>query len=326
MSATDRWTQNLDAELSELIAQPDDLSAADLWRVLVLLARVAQHPTPSERLESLANICTSSGLTDRARAGAARPAEATVLDALDDALLVDEDPAGPLADALLEIDDLVSVLGLEGQDSAAQAIVDQAVALMDLAPVPASALDEWAARRLAVLDEAEPAAQLWQAVAGAGASAVVHSLPAAVVPHQGIAALLDRADRQRPLAQVIELFPQVPTVRRAVRPAAADAGAPWKAAEGDGWTVYEDGGDTIAQVHAPAGSRPPQVARLVVATGKQTWTEPVRAFRRGERTAWFRLGDEAELARLFARARTELGVAPEVELSVRFEWEPDEGT
>ena len=57
MSATDRWTQNLEAELGELLARQADLCADDLWRVLVLLARAAQHPAPPERLESHAAAC-----------------------------------------------------------------------------------------------------------------------------------------------------------------------------------------------------------------------------------------------------------------------------
>lgn len=323
MSATDRWTQNLETELGELTARPDDLSGDDLWRLLVLLARVAQHPAPPESLETLAEACTSSGLTTRAQSGGARPAAADVLDALDDALVATEDPAGPLADALLDLDDLVGVLELEGRVAEAAALINQAVALIDLSAVLASALDQWATHRLSTLDKAASATVLWQAVAAAGASAAVHSLPTTQTTPRDVTALLDRADRSRPVAQVIELFPVVPPVRRAWRPAAADAGAPWEAAEGEDWTVYEDEGAAVAQVHAPSGARPPQVARLIVTAGEQTWAHPLRATRRGGRDAWYRLGTEAELARLFAKARTELGVAPDADVSVRLEWEPD---
>ena len=321
MSATDTCIHNIEAELDELFAGAGALTPDDLWRVLVLLARAAQHPALPLEVEAAIDRVVQGGLPSRALVEARRPSAVELLDALDSALLSAEDPAGPLADALLEIDDLLSVLELEERRGEAETLADQAVALVDLAPQGAAALDAWATRRLATVSEHAAVGRLWSAVAVAGASTVLASLPALDPRPMDVHDILDRAAGH--LAEVIPLWASTPTISRAWRAAAADFEAAWSPAEGEDWTTYDDDGTTVAQVQVRAGEKAPQTATLVVQVADRRWTSIVRADRVGVSGAWFRLGSEKELATIFERAREELGVGLDSEPEVWIEWERD---
>ncbi|MDP2312863.1 MAG: hypothetical protein Q8P41_08155 [Pseudomonadota bacterium] len=324
MSVVDPWSVQLETELSELLAPAAAPGAEDEWRLLVLLARVALHPEPGPGLSELLGESTRRGRTQQARGAAARPAPGAVLDALDDALAGDEDPAGPLADALLEVDDVLCVLELEGAHAEARETAAQATALIELAPERASALDTWATRRLATLDEGAAAAEVWRAVESAAAVAVTHALPASSAIRRDATSVLDRADRPRErVAEVIELFTACAPVRRAWRAAAADASVAPEPTFGANWTLYTELGRVVAQLHAATGRPPAGSARLVARTGGGEWSHSLRPARRGTDCAWFELGTEGELAALFARARDQLGIGLDAEVAVHLEWDVD---
>ena len=320
MSA-DAWTLTIEAELDDLLGRAGALAPDDYWRALVLMGRAAQHPALPESVEALVGRCSETGLTQRALSTAARPTAADVLDELDDALLAGDDPAGPLADALLEVDDLLSVLEFEGEAEVAGQVVAQAVALLDLEPLQVAGLDQWARQRLATLGEGAVPRELWSAVATAAANATLAVLPARASATRDVAVLLDRAEAKG--AEVIELWPSTPTVRRAWRAAAADYGSGWEPAEGDNWTTYDDDGVTFAQVRVGAGEAPPQAATLIVEAEQGRWETPLPAHRVGGSSVWFRLGSEQELAAIFVRAREALGVGTDAVPALRLEWERD---
>lgn len=320
MSATD-WTRALETELNELIGRPEALSPGDYWRLGVLLGRAAQHPTPPAAVEELAERAASAGLARAALSRAPWPTVGAVLDALDGALMDADEPAGRLADALLDVDDLVTVLELDGRVVEARAIAAQAVALIDLAPGGPAALDEWAARRLATVSEESAACELWNAVAAASAERLFAVLPARRPAPADVDALLERAGGRT--AQVIQLWRAAPPVRRAWRAAAADYRVAWAPGEGGDWTAYDDDGVTVVQVLARGGMGVPRTAILVVAVEGKRWTKVLYPHRVGASSAWFRLGTEEELAGTFEAARTELGVGPDREPEVHIEWEQD---
>lgn len=320
MSTTDTWTLTIETELYDMLGRRD-LNSGDLWRVAVLLGRAAQHPAPTVNIEALVDRASQAGVAQRALTEAARPVVEDVLDALDEALFADDDPAGPIADALLDVDDLLTVMELEGHVEEANTLATQAVALVDLAPDGPAALDQWATRRLATVAEDSPAAMLWAAVAAAGASVVLAAIPARREVDREVQTILDRAGGM--LAQVIPLWSTTPSVRRAWRAAAADYGTEWNPGEGTDWTTYNDGGTTFAQVKASKGESAPQLVTLVVDVGGKRWTTKLRADRQGANSAWFKLGSEQELSTLFERARAELGVSLDGDPEIRIEWERD---
>ena len=194
MIETDAWARTIEVELDELLRRADPLTPEDMWRVAVLLGRAAQLPAPSEQVTVLADQASRTGLGRQALAGASRPSPADLLDILDAALLEGDDPAGPLADALLELDDLLTVLQLEGHATEAESLAAQAEALVALAPRGPAALVDWAARRAATVAAAAPAGRLWSAVASASATAVLEAVPTLrPVTGRNVHAILDRA-------------------------------------------------------------------------------------------------------------------------------------
>lgn len=324
MSGTDIWLDNIAAELRELLDRVGELDGEDAWMLLVLLARVAQHPAPPRELGGLLAKSISCGIIQSCLERATQPTPVSLLDALDTALLSGEEPSGLLADALFDLDDMVSVLDLEDRREEARRIAAQAVALIDLAPGHAAALDRWGERRLSTMNDSSSAAPVWSAVVSAAATAVVNALPRTTHPLFDVTSLLDRAGRPSPAAgRVINLFKSAPSTQRAWSLAASDSGAPWAPVEGGNWTSYLDGADTVVQVHVAAGAEPPRSARLEVSAGPNTWTHTVPAERRSGSCAWFRLGSERAQARLFQRARAEMGLKHGDPVAISLRWDPD---
>ncbi|MCB9745383.1 MAG: hypothetical protein H6741_27860 [Alphaproteobacteria bacterium] len=321
MSATDAWTQAIESELEDLLRRADALTPDDLWRFVVLLGRAAQHPAPPPAVEVLADRASQIGLAGRALSEAARPEAHDLLDALEVALVDGDDPAAALADTLLDLDDLLTVLELEGEEAEAYALAARAVALVELSPKGPAALDAWAARRLATVSDKSPAGAMWSAVATASVAAVMAPLPTMREPSWDVQDLLDRAGTA--LAEVIPLWSTTQSVRRAWRAAAADYGAEWTPGEGRDWTTYADDGVTFAQIRAERGELVPRDVTLVIIVGGHRWSTRLRAHRRGTMSAWYRLGTEQELAALFGRVRTDLGVGLDGDPEIRLEWERD---
>lgn len=321
MSATDAWTQAIESELEDLLRRADALTPDDLWRAAVLLGRAAQHPAPPPSVEVLVDRATQMGLARRALSDTARPGAQDLLDALETALVGSDDPAGALADTILDLDDVLTVLELEGEQAEAHAVAAHAVALVELSPHGPAALDSWAARRLATLSDQSPAGSVWSAVATAGVAIVIAPLPSKRKPSWSIQDLLDRAGGT--LAEVIPLWSSAPSVRRAWRAAAADYGAEWVPGEGRDWTTYAEEGVTFAQIRADRGAIVPREVTLVIIVGGHRWTIRLRAHRRGTKGAWYRLGTEQELATLFERARADMGLGLDSDPEIRLEWERD---
>ncbi len=320
MSGTDAWTRNIEIELDELLARAAALDDDDLWRVLVLLARVALHPDPSPDLEERVARCRLLGVTARAQA-VRLPVSDDTLDALDEALVAADDPAGPIADALLEVDDLAGVLQLLGRDAAARGLVQQAQAIVDLSAPAVAPLQAWAHRRLASLVEDAAVVALWRAVESAPARAATDALPV-WLSRDDASAILDDADLVE-WRQVIQLSGRVPSFDRALRAAAADAGRPWDAVDGERFTAYEEDGRTIVQVHTGTEVQPPKIVRVVLtgAGGEASWS--VAASRRNDREAWFDLGSEGEISARLTELRASIGLAIGADVSVRLEWDGD---
>ena len=321
MSATDAWTQAIESELDDLLRRADALTPDDLWRVAVLLGRAAQHPAPPSAVEVLVDRASQVGLAGRALSGADRPDAHDMLDALEVTLGDGDDPAGALADTLLDLDDVLTVLELEGEEAEAHALAAHAVALVELSPEGPGALDAWAARRLATVSDQSPAGSMWSAVATASVAAVMAPLPSTREPTWDVQDLLDRAGAA--LAEVIPLWPSTPSVRRAWRAAAADYGAEWMTGEGRDWTTYAEDGVTFAQIRADRGDLVPRDVTLVIIVEGHRWSTRLGAHRRGNMSAWYRLGTEQELATLFERARADLGVGLDGDPEIRLEWERD---
>lgn len=317
MSATDTWTRNVETELAELLARASDLDDGDRWRLVVLLARASLHPAPGEALERLVDEAGALGVVADLP-DAAWPDASDVLDALDDALAAADDPTGPIADALLDVDDLAGVLELLGRSVQARAFVAHAVALVELAPEPVVALQPWAVRRLSTLSEDAAASALWRAVESAPVAALTRVLPAHG-RRVDVDAVLSTADLAYS-AMIIPLFPGVRPVERALRSAAADGDPRWSPVEGDGYTVYAEAGRTVVQIHATPGRPAPGLVAVVVEGGGRSTRWDVPASRRTDQDAWFDLGDEAELTTRLADARRALDAGANTELTVRLEW------
>lgn len=324
MSSDDLWTLELESELRELLAPELAPTPADQWRLLVLLARVSLHPNPPPALVAVGEEAGRSAHIRQALAAIPAPDSKAALDALDDALEDDDDPAGALADALLDVDDLLGVLELMGLAEQAQATATQAVALIDLAPERASILDTWAARRLETLDEGATAAEVWRAVTSAAAMSLILTLPLRTPHRTEWAATLDRADNDRSnQAEVIDLFTASIAVRRSWRPAAADTVSTSGPTYGKNWTIYVQSGRTFVQIRAAMHHLPTTTALLIARTQDGTWTRRLRAARVGTDSSWFDLGSEDSLAAAFDEARTVLGIGADHPVAVVLEWNRD---
>jgi hypothetical protein len=230
VSESDAWARTIEVELDELLRQTDALTPDDLWRVAVLLGRAAQFAAPSKQVTAVVDRASRRGLGRQALAGASRPSPGDLLDALDAALLEGDDPAGPLADALLDLDDLLTVLQLEGRATEAETLAAEAEVLVALAPRGPAALVDWGARRAATVAAAAPAGRLWTAVATASATAVLEAVPTQrPVTGRNVDAILDRAgaggQRRHPIRgaarlpkvrdRLVRLQPRGPNAARA---------------------------------------------------------------------------------------------------------------
>lgn len=178
------WLEKARRELATLapIAHGDE---ADAWRAAVLIARLHGNPLGLEfSFAGSASPPRESAMNDdpieRARTlveVAGPPDPQTLLDDLADALDDDEDPAGPLHDVMLDVDDAVGVTALIGDAVTANALALRAAALVSLYPGRVFALGSFAEMRLGTLAPRSPIATLWEAVEQAPAALLVESLP-----------------------------------------------------------------------------------------------------------------------------------------------------
>lgn len=166
------WLQKAQKELMALapVAHEDE---SDAWRAAVLIARLHDNPkgvaVPSECEGRLASLVAISRPTD--------PHD--LLDVVAEELEADEDPDGPLLDALLDVDDAVGVTTCLGQADRASELSLRVAALVALYPERVLALSAFAEMRLDSLAPLAPIAAVWNAVERAPAHMLAASLPPA---------------------------------------------------------------------------------------------------------------------------------------------------
>ncbi len=164
------WLEKAHRELATLapIAREDE---ADAWRAAVLIARLhGNHfglELPGDAIGRARTLVDVAG----------PPEPQTLLDDLADALDDDEDPAGPLHDVLLDVDDAVGVTSLIGDAGTAHELASRAAALVSLYPERVLELGAFAEMRLGTLSPGVPIAAMWRAVEQAPATLLVEALP-----------------------------------------------------------------------------------------------------------------------------------------------------
>lgn len=252
------WLQKAFAELLRLApvaeAEPDDA-----WRAVVLISRLLGSPSsptpPPEVLRRLPTLLKLAGL----------PEPEPLLERLSAELNEEDDPAGPLLDALLDIDDALGVLWLYGDAVLAGELSRRAVELVLRSASRVRPLKEFAAMRRATVRPDVEVAALWEAVARPPAVLPAEATPKRFRP--------ERAPTARRRHAVV-----LPLPRELSRPQAWTGSAPLSVTSPDGETrvwLYEEAGRLRLELHAT--STPPTRARLVVLrreeAGEQAATE-----------------------------------------------------
>jgi len=165
------WIQAAVAELDGL--DPHTHAPDDAWRVLVLVGRVLGAPdspgVPAAVLGCVSMLATRAGPTNA-------PA---LLDDLAEALEDDSDPMGPLLDAMLNVDDALTVSQLEGKTAFTEELGARAAALVSVWPERVLALSTFAEMRIATTRSDHGVRALWRAVQQAPAELLAAHLPAA---------------------------------------------------------------------------------------------------------------------------------------------------
>lgn len=167
--ATHPWHQAALTELGEL--HPDTEMVAEAWRALVLVGRLLSAPVP--HLPEAAWVKSLPRL--RLLAGPSDPAD--LLERLATALEGDDDPAGPLHDALLDIDDELVVTAMAGGAASGEALALRAQGLVSLWPERVMALTEFAEMRCHTSRPDALEHALWSQVLSAPAEMLAQSLP-----------------------------------------------------------------------------------------------------------------------------------------------------
>lgn len=158
-------------ELHALLAQRNspDFDPTDAYRALVLLGRLAQNAhnprggasPDGDRLSR--EDCVALGM--QMRALCQLPEVGELLAVLQRELYSDsQPPAGPLHDALLDVDDWVTVSELLGNQQDAADAVRLAVELLRTAPQRTLALVAWAQMRIQACQPLSRVRNLWQAL------------------------------------------------------------------------------------------------------------------------------------------------------------------
>jgi hypothetical protein len=195
MGGATTFLRKAGCELEELlqIDRHSPLADADAYRALVLLARLRDAPPADLATGDLLRVDVS-GLLERCTL----PAPNELLTTLESALEGDEEPEGPLFDALLDVDDLAGALGQAGEEATRARLVAEARALVTRRPDRIARLADWAAMRRQTLAPGAVTAPLWEAV-----------VAAAVAPSQVRTPIASTQARVRALAFQIPEFPRV---------------------------------------------------------------------------------------------------------------------
>jgi hypothetical protein len=241
------WLQNALDELLSLAPVAED-DPNDAWRAVVLMARLLASPSgptpPAEVLRRLPALLARAGL----------PEPEPLLQRLSEELKAEDDPAGPLLDVLLDIDDSLGVLSLHGDSVSTQALSRRAAELVARFASRVVPLMGFAALRRATVRPGSEAAGLWDAVAHAPA----------VLPMEE---LQDRSrkDQERAPPARRRRVRVLTLPREAARPHALTGAEPLAFTSPDGETrawLYEEDGRLRLELHG--APQPPTNARLAV--------------------------------------------------------------
>ncbi|NNB85292.1 hypothetical protein [Corallococcus exiguus] len=234
------WLQKVLDELVNLapVAEEDP---NDAWRAVVLISRLLGSPSgptpPAEVLRRLPALLAQAGM----------PEPEPLLQRLSEELEAEDDPAGPLFDVLLDIDDSLGALTLHGDSALAQALSRRSAELVARFASRVVPLKGFAALRTATLRPGSEAARLWDAVAHARA----------VLPTEDLQERAPTVRRRR--VRVL------PLPRESARPHAWTGSAPLALTSPDGETrawLYEEGGRLRLELRGTP--QPPTSARLAV--------------------------------------------------------------
>lgn len=266
MSRLNPWVVSAREELQNLERRAEEgLSAMSAYRILVLLARLEQA-----RAAGLdADISPSArSLGARLGPGTRSPAPTALLGRLEAELLGDEDPFGELLDALLQLDDAVSVSESRGEPSASE-LARLADAIVALAPERVGALGDMAERRLATLPPGAAIRPVWETVARSAVEAALRELPSPAAPASLTKQrLMVRLQRQRGLMVHADVT-TAPIMRQLVAVAASGAREPTPPVELDEVGLYEEDGTVRIRVEIPPGRTPAGELELHVSKGER---------------------------------------------------------
>lgn len=312
MTAPLAWIENTERELRHLLEQHQraPLAGADAYRLLVLLGREDQlcaaeavarnvtQLTPVER-DALAELLAAS-CEPPEREGLIEE----LLDALDDG----DEPAGPLLDVLLAIDDRCTVEELRRHEGEARELAESCAAAIATASDESVALSQWAAARIATMPERSAAAILWRAVQE---TVVWRALE--LIDHRASG---EHALLALPVTMLLIVLAGTRSrvmhgLRRGTLKAADDEGLHTDAYDE---RIDPGSGELVVDFLVEADDTPRAEAQLAIAHRGQshTWafTADVHRIRSEQHVVTVRISP-SDLARVAAEAQEHLGVAPD---------------
>ncbi|NNC17633.1 hypothetical protein HJC22_18100 [Corallococcus exiguus] len=288
------WINNALEELTTLTRQhaAESLSAGCNYRVLVLRARLDQARAAGMAVPSTESLLKA---TEQIASAAESDAPEDMLSRLDEQLSDDDDPFGELLDALLGIDDAVTVAEARGRILEAQELARLAEAAVSLAPARTVELGRFAERRLMTMPDTASIRSLWDTVRQAPGELASEVLPPV---RPSMASLRQRRLLERlqalhtgPGPQEEEVSDSV-MVRRLQDAAAASPPVGSKESfEGLAVDLFEDEhGQWNLQIALPEGHQPGDHIELRWEAKEQSSTWRVQVIERSRRTVLARLG------------------------------------
>jgi hypothetical protein len=279
MSDLERWRSSIVRGAGELLARHSrqPLPPDRAYRLLVWLGRAEQLRERGAELETLRARAAGDALVPTLMARVGLPAPEELLSTLEELLASGADAETELHCALLDVDDLLTVLELVGREAEAEALGREAVVRVERWSWRTGPLLGWAEGRLRTLPLRSAAASLWRAV--------------------------ERGSR-------FQVLPEVSFLKRAAR----SGDTHFEPISGPGSELFEsDEGRMTLWVEIPPGKGQPQRAVLRMWSRERggTWSYALAHADLAERAAYFDLGTREELRQRAAEAVGELPGATE---------------